>query len=144
MGKHTAIYARVSTTQQSLRSQRPDLERWIAAQGPELGDVKWYTDQATGRNMNRPGWQQLQRAMEGGQVDRIVVWRLDRLGRSAGALCSLFDQLNRCQVRLISLKEMVDLRVSGTGLKDLATVSREIEQIKEDIDRALAAPQHSQ
>jgi DNA invertase Pin-like site-specific DNA recombinase len=109
MGKHTAIYARVSTGQQSLRSQLPDLQRWISAQGAELGEVRWYTDQATGKNMNRPGWQKLHRAIEASQVDKVVVWRLDRLGRSAGALCHLFDQLNQCRVRLISLKEMIDL-----------------------------------
>ena len=52
--KHTAIYARVSTDEQSHASQRPDLERCAKQQD---GPVEWYTDTASGRTMQRPGWQ---------------------------------------------------------------------------------------
>ena len=48
----TAVYLRVSTSQQTTRSQKPDLERWVAAQDPDLlGKVVWYSDKATGKNM---------------------------------------------------------------------------------------------
>ena len=60
----TAIYLRVSTAQQTTRSQKPDLERWLNAQESEkLGKVVWYSDKATGKNMNRPAWQKLQAAI---------------------------------------------------------------------------------
>ena len=72
MPKITAIYIRVSTGQQSTRSQKPDLERWIKAQDPnELGEVVWYRDRATGKDMERPGWQKLQRAIDQDKVQRI-------------------------------------------------------------------------
>ena len=110
MEKHTAIYVRVSTAQQTTASQEQDLKRWIAAQdADELGQVLWYSDKATGKNMDRPGWQRLQAAIDAGKVAALVVWRLDRLGRTASGLCKLFDDLQARQVRLISLKDSVDL-----------------------------------
>ena len=110
MAMHTAVYVRVSTNQQSTRSQEPDIKRWLAAQNPEnLGAVTWYSDAATGRNMNRSGWQKLQKAIDVGTVQQLVVWRLDRLGRTASGLCKLFEDLQAKKVRLVSLKDSVDL-----------------------------------
>ena len=117
MERITGIYMRVSTVQQSTASQRPDLERWIKAQNPDdLGRVLWYRDKSTGTNTDRPGWQKLQRAIDRGEVQRVVCWRLDRLGRSASDLCRLFDQLKAKKINLISLKESVDLRSAGGRL----------------------------
>ena len=99
-GFQTAIYLRVSTSQQTTRSQKPDLERWLSAQEPEkLGKVVWYSDSATGKNMDRPGWQKLQAVINAGQVKKVVVWRLDRLGRTASGLCTLFEDLQEKKVR---------------------------------------------
>ena len=110
MSKHTAIYIRVSTTQQSTRSQMPDLQRWVDAQDLNgAGEIVWYEDKATGKNMNRPGWQKLQTAIDRGKVSQLVVWRLDRLGRTASGLCKLFEDLQAKKVRLISLMDSIDL-----------------------------------
>ena len=113
--KITAIYMRVSTAGQSLRSQKPDIDRWLKAQDPDtLGPVKWFRDKATGRNTDRPGWQKLQAEIDAGQVQQVVCWRLDRLGRSAAGLCKLFEELKARKINLISLKESVDLK-SASG-----------------------------
>jgi len=115
--KIMAIYMRVSTTQQTTASQKPDLQRWIDAQNPDdLGRVLWYRDKSTGTNTDRPGWQKLQRAIDRGEVQRVVCWRLDRLGRSASDLCRLFDQLKARKINLISLKESIDLKSAGGRL----------------------------
>ncbi len=42
-------------------------------------------------------------------MDTLVVWRLDRLGRTARGLTALFEDLIRCKVNLISLKDGLDL-----------------------------------
>ena len=103
MDKTTAIYTRVSTVQQTTRSQKPDLQRWVNAQDPDtIGKVQWFHDTATGKNMDRQGWMKLQAAIDAGQVNRLVVWRLDRLGRTASGLCKLFEDLQDKKVRLIS------------------------------------------
>lgn len=81
-GKHIAVYMRVSGKGQNTKCQEPDLERWAAAQGQP---VKWYTDKATGKTMDRPGWAKLDAAVRQGRVSAVVVWRIDRLGRTANS-----------------------------------------------------------
>jgi len=100
--KHAAIYLRVSSKQQDHASQLPDLERWIAAQD---GAVVWYKDKFTGTSMDRPGMDKLLADLRAGKVDRIVVWRLDRLGRTTRGLCQLFDELGERKVDLVSMKD---------------------------------------
>lgn len=102
MSKHTAIYLRVSSKQQDHASQLPDLERWVAAHD---GAVDWYRDKFTGKTMDRPGMEKLLADLRLGKVERIVVWRLDRLGRTTRGLCQLFDELGERKVDLVSLKD---------------------------------------
>lgn len=100
--KHSAIYLRVSSKQQDHASQLPDLERWVAAHD---GAVVWYRDKFTGKSMDRPGMDKLLADLRAGKVDRIVVWRLDRLGRTTRGLCQLFDELGERKVDLVSMKD---------------------------------------
>lgn len=102
MEKHTAIYVRVSSKQQTLASQMPDLERWVKAND---GSMVWHRDKFTGKSMDRPGMEKLLGEMREGCVSRIVVWRLDRLGRTTRGLCQLFDELRERKVDLVSLKD---------------------------------------
>jgi DNA invertase Pin-like site-specific DNA recombinase len=66
--------------------------------------------------MDRPGFQLLVKHMELGEVDTLVVWRLDRLGRSAKGLINLFDDLVCWKVNLISLRDVLDLLTSSGRL----------------------------
>jgi DNA invertase Pin-like site-specific DNA recombinase len=59
--------------------------------------------------MDRPGFRQLMRDIESGRVDTQVVSRLDRLGRTARGLTDVFEDLIRCKVNLISVKDGLDL-----------------------------------
>jgi DNA invertase Pin-like site-specific DNA recombinase len=85
LAKHTAIYTRVSSRSQDTQSQEPDLKRWAGSQ-PEGQTVRWYRDRFTGKTMDRPGFNRLTADLQAGKVDRVVVWRLDRLGRTAQGL----------------------------------------------------------
>jgi DNA invertase Pin-like site-specific DNA recombinase len=102
MSKTTAIYVRVSHRDQSHASQLPDLERWASAHD---GQAVWFKDTFTGRTMNRPGMESLLEQLRAGKLCRIVVWRLDRLGRTTKGLCQLFDELRERKVDLVSLKD---------------------------------------
>lgn len=104
--KHVAIYVRVSTRNQDTRSQRADLDRWAAAQGEP---VKYYTDKASGTKMERPAMDKLLADVDRGMVSKIVVWRLDRLGRTAAGLTKLFADLQSKGVGLLSLRDSLDL-----------------------------------
>ena len=110
-----ALYARVSSNQQDTRSQEADLSRWVAAFAAGM-PVRWYRDHGTGKTMNRPGWQQLEADMNAGQIAKIIVWRLDRLGRTASGLTALFERLQGLNVGLVSLKDSIDLETSAGRL----------------------------
>ena len=102
MDKDTALYLRVSHRDQSHASQMPDLERWAEAHD---GRVEWFRDTFTGRTMDRPGMDRLLVELRAGRLCRIVVWRLDRLGRTTRGLCQLFEELQEKKVDLVSLKD---------------------------------------
>ena len=105
--KHVAIYVRVSSNGQSTKSQEPDLRRWELANRDN--PVQWYDDKFTGKTMDRPGWTKLMTAIRQGDVYTVVVWKLDRLGRTAKGLTALFDELRERKVNLVSLKDNFDL-----------------------------------
>lgn len=100
------IYERVSHKTQNLDGQHKELEAWAKGQGES---VKWFTDKASGKRMKRPGFDQLWAAVERGEITRIVVWRLDRLGRTCRGLVNLFDDLAERKITLVSVKDGLDL-----------------------------------
>src|SRR3954449_2636160 len=91
-------YARVSTDDQNLDLQRDALTR--------AGCTRLYEDRIRGARAVRPG---LALALEVARAgDQLVVWRLDRLGRSMTDLIALIRQLQDRGVELRSLTEGID------------------------------------
>lgn len=113
MSDETTVYVRVSSKSQSEASQLPDLKRWAKAQAE---GIAWEHDKFTGRTMARPGWSRVWAGIQAGAVKRVVIWRLDRLGRTARELAALFDELIRRDVTLVSLREGFDLSTPGGRL----------------------------
>lgn len=131
MGKHVAIYLRVSDDRQDTANQRLALEKWVAVYASDA-TIKWYEDEGeTGRNMNRSAWIDLEHALYNNQVEKIVVQALDRLGRACAALSKLFNDLIALKVPLISLRESLDL-FSPAGLL-VANVLAAVAQFESDI-----------
>ena len=126
--KHVAIYIRVSSNGQDTKSQEPDLTQWAKAQE---GPVVWYSDKATGKNMDRPGWRKLETAIHKGQISAVVVWRIDRLGRTAKGLTALFDDLRERKVNLVSLKDGLDLSTPAGRL--MANVLASVAQYETEV-----------
>lgn len=114
--KITSIYIRVSTNKQSTRSQKPDLLRWVQSQDGDVGRVQWFEDKASGKTMNRPQWNKLQEAINNNRVSRLVVWRLDRLGRTASGLTKLFEQLRDKRIDFVSVKDGINLQTTAGRL----------------------------
>lgn len=102
----TALYLRVSSQSQDIRSQEPDLQTWAKAQAEP---VTWFKDKFTGTQMTRPGLDKLLAEARAGKISRVVVWRLDRLGRTARGLLALLDELQALGVGFVSLREGIDL-----------------------------------
>lgn len=91
-------YARVSTREQSLDAQREALER--------AGCDRIYSDRISGTKADRPGLvEALDYARSG---DTLVVWKLDRLGRSMKHMIDLATNLNERGINLRSLTDGID------------------------------------
>jgi DNA invertase Pin-like site-specific DNA recombinase len=104
----TAIYVRCSSKSQDTKSQEPDLQAWGDSQ-PEGTEIEWFSDTFTGTTMNRPGWAKLWAGVVSGKIDRIVIWRLDRLGRTSFGLIKLRNELVDRKIRIHSLRDSLDL-----------------------------------
>jgi DNA invertase Pin-like site-specific DNA recombinase len=103
----TAVYIRVSSRHQNLESQRAEILKWLNANGKGEG-VLWFEDKQTGKHLQRPGFEALQRAIFAGEVDTIVVWKLDRLSRSMrDGMNTLMEWLSR-DMRLVSVTQQFD------------------------------------
>lgn len=96
-------YARVSTADQDLTLQRDALQA--------AGCERIYTDQASGARAARPGLSEaLLYAREG---DTLVVWKMDRLGRSMKGLVDLAAELEERNVDLRSLTDGIDTKTAA-------------------------------
>ena len=99
-------YARVSTNEQNLNLQRDALR--------QEGCSRIFEDQASGSRTDRPGLAEAVDLARKGDV--LVVWRLDRLGRSLPHLIALVGSLAERGVGFQSLTESVDTTSAGGKL----------------------------
>src|SRR5580765_1456056 len=105
----TAIYRRVSSKAQDMAAQSTDLDAW-REQAERRGDtILEYADKFTGKTMRRPGWERLWADICAGKVDRVAIWRIDRLGRTVAGLSQLFEEMIARKVSLVSLRDGLDL-----------------------------------
>lgn len=112
----TAIYERISSRGQRLDSQHHDLTAWASGQEAQGQAVRWYKDTFTGKTLDRPGMTRLLADIRAGRIKSVVVWRLDRLGRTAKGLTALFDELVALKVNFVSLKDGIDLSTAAGRL----------------------------
>jgi len=99
-------YARISTALQNYELQRDALEA--------AGCSQIYVDEVSGAIASRPDLDRLlDRLSEG---DTLVVWRLDRLGRSLKHLIATVTELSERKVGFVSLQESIDTTTPGGRL----------------------------
>jgi DNA invertase Pin-like site-specific DNA recombinase len=99
-------YARVSTHDQTLHLQQDALTK--------AGCSKIFTDTASGAKAERKGLEEALSYIRGG--DTLVVWRLDRLGRSLRDLIATMTMLDERKIGFKSLTENIDTTTSGGKL----------------------------
>jgi DNA invertase Pin-like site-specific DNA recombinase len=102
-----AIYARVSTTDQDCSLQLTELRHYVKARGWELAgeyvDTGW-----SGAKASRPQLDRLMGHARSRKVDCILVWKLDRWGRSVSNLVSSLQELAGLGVRWIATTQNLD------------------------------------
>ena len=99
-------YARVSTDDQNLDLQEDDLNK--------AGCQKIFTDKVSGAKEERTGLNDALSHLRKG--DKLVVWKLDRLGRSLKHLITTVEDLNDRGIGFQSLQENIDTTTSGGKL----------------------------
>src|SRR5215216_5037575 len=99
-------YARVSTNEQNLDLQRDALQK--------AGCEQIYDDHVSGTKARRPGLEQAFSHLRPG--DTLVVWRLDRLGRSLRHLIDTVTDLQEKGIGFKSITESIDTTTSGGKL----------------------------
>jgi DNA invertase Pin-like site-specific DNA recombinase len=99
-------YARVSTSDQTLNLQKDALEK--------IGCIKIFTDIISGSTTERQGLDDALSFVREG--DTLVVWRLDRLGRSLKHLIETITNLNNRKIGFKSIQENIDTTTSGGKL----------------------------
>lgn len=101
-------YVRVSTKEQSdnfsLDDQNEKIKYWCLAQGYELSDV--FKDTFSGATLNRKALNDLLDKLS--DYDGLIVYKLDRLSRSAKDTLELLDKLKSSGKNLISVSEQFD------------------------------------
>jgi putative DNA-invertase from lambdoid prophage Rac len=133
------LYARVSThDQHTLPMQREAMHTYIASRGWTL--VKDVEDVGSGVT-ERPQRETLIQAARRRELDVIVVWRLDRWGRSLADLAVTLTELSALEVGFVSLTEAIDLTTpSGRALAGMLAVFAEFERelLRERIKAGIA------
>lgn len=133
-----AIYARVSTVDQEPENQLIELRRYVKARGWQATE---YVDRMSGATDRRPSLDRLMTDARRRRVDVVVVWRLDRFGRSLRHLVTAIEELNAAGVTFVSIGESIDT-ASPTGRLLLGIMGSfaefERERIRERIHAGLA------
>ena len=99
-------YARVSTHDQNLDLQKDALNH--------AGCQRLFTDVISGSKAEREGLHEAIRYLREGDI--LVVWKLDRLGRSLKHLIEIINDLNNRGIGFKSLQENIDTTTSGGKL----------------------------
>jgi len=99
-------YARISTHDQCLNLQQDALH--------QAGCEKIFSDEVSGTASSRPALNKLKEQLRSG--DTLIVWRLDRLGRSVRDLIDWVTTLENEGVGFISLQESIDTTTSNGKL----------------------------
>jgi DNA invertase Pin-like site-specific DNA recombinase len=104
-----ALYARVSTTH---AAQNPEMQLWEMREYCERRN--WiiageYVDRASGLRDSRPSFNQLFHDAAQRIFDAVLVWKLDRFGRSLRHLVNSLAELQALEIKFVSLKDSLDL-----------------------------------
>jgi site-specific DNA recombinase len=108
----TIGYVRVSTDKQSdrgvsLEAQAEKIRAMAVVHGAELIDIIVDGGESA-KSLNRPGMARLLSLVDAGEVQTVIIAKLDRLTRSVKDLCTLLERFTRRGVALVSVAESLD------------------------------------
>jgi DNA invertase Pin-like site-specific DNA recombinase len=129
--KRAAVYARVSTSDQTVDSQLDALRSYCQRRGLEA--VEFIDHGVSGAKDKRPALDAMLCAVRRREVDCVVITKLDRLARSVRHLCELADAFEKLGVQLIALDQ--DLNTATSSGRLLFGVLAVVAQFERDLIR---------
>ena len=122
-----AIYARVSTDEQTTDNQVLKLKKVADRNGWEIEAI--YADTISGAKSKRPQLDKLMESVMRKEIDMVMVWSVDRLGRSLQHLTSLLSDIESKGINLYLHQQNIDTSSpSGKMLFQLLGVFAEFER----------------
>lgn len=105
--KRAAVYARVSTLDQTTANQLLDLRQMAAQRGFEI--VEEYIDHGiSGARARRPALDKMMTDARHGRFDIVLVWAADRLARSVKHFVEVLSELDHLGIGFVSFREQID------------------------------------
>ncbi len=127
-----ALYARVSTTDQSTDSQLLDLRRYVSERGWNI--FKEYVDEGiSGTKDSRPALNELMNDAKKRRFDVVLVWRFDRFARSTKHLILALEEFKNLGIDFVSYQENID--TSSPLGSAIFTIISAVAQLERDIIR---------
>lgn len=122
-----ALYARVSTAdQKSLKSQIEEMKNYAKGRGWEI--VREVKEIGSGGKV-RPKREELLQMARRREIDCIIVWKLDRWGRSMTDLVMTLQELREIGVQFVSVRDALDFTTTmGRALAGMLAVFAEFER----------------
>lgn len=124
-----AIYARVSTEEQNVDKQVSECQEFCRNRGYEIIEV--YKDVISGAKDSRPQLDLLMKDCFKKKFDAVVVWKLDRLGRSLKHLLSIIEQWEKYNINFICVTQQFDTTSSNGKL--LFSIFGAVTQFERDL-----------
>lgn len=109
MKKRVAIYTRVSTKDQTCENQLLDLKRYVSMrEGWEIFGDPYIEPGVSGSRDRRPELDRLMADARKRKIDVILVWKLDRFGRSMRHLVTTLEELTVLGIEFVSYQDGLD------------------------------------
>jgi len=125
-----ALYARVSTTEQSTDSQLLDLRRYVRERGWDI--FREFVDEGiSGTKDSRPALNELMNDAKKRRFDVVLVWRFDRFARSTRHLINALEEFKNLRIDFVSYQENID--TSSPLGSAIFTIISAVAQLERDI-----------
>jgi DNA invertase Pin-like site-specific DNA recombinase len=134
-----AVYARVSTRDQNTKQQLRELRAYCAARGWQLAG-EFVDHGVSGKKASRPEMDKLIALARQRKIDAVIVWKIDRWGRSIQHFVSSVQELNSLGVRFVATTQGIDTDKSNPGSKLLLHILVCFAEFEHDliVERTLA------
>jgi DNA invertase Pin-like site-specific DNA recombinase len=130
----TAIYCRVSTADQSCDLQRRELHEYCQRRGWEI--VGEYTDAGwSGSKANRPELTRLMGDARKRRFDVVLVWKLDRWGRSVADSMRNIQELDALGVKFLAVTQNIGTEESSSMSRFMLTIMSAFAELEKELIR---------